>query len=392
MAVPAHDSRDFALAKHFKLSITQVVLAEGDEATDPQEWEDSYDSKEGKMINSGFINDMPVQKAIKETIKYIEEAKIGTYKINYRLRDAIFSRQRYWGEPFPVYFKGKTPYILEDDKLPLELPKVDKFLPTEDGQPPLGRAENWRNEENHPFELSTMPGFAGSSAYYLRYMDPQNNKELVSREANEYWQDVDLYIGGTEHATGHLVYARFWNKFLYDLGLVVKDEPFKKMVNQGMIQGRSNYVYRINAMFVSDHKSGDPFISPTIFISKDLSIDDQTTKDYITKIAIKKHDKILQRNANTTVSFNEITELHVDVNIVKNDILNIEAFKKWQPEFANAIFILSDEGEPTIDTEKGKYQCGWAIEKMSKSMYNVVNPDDIVAQYGADTLRLYEIL
>jgi leucyl-tRNA synthetase len=338
MAVPAHDSRDFAFAKHFNLPITQVVLAEGDEATNPQEWEDSYDSKDGKMINSEFINDLSVQKAIEEAIKYIEENKIGSFKINYRLRDAIFSRQRYWGEPFPVYFKGKTPYILEDDKLPLELPKVDKFLPTEDGQPPLGRAENWKNEENYPLELSTMPGFAGSSAYYLRYMDPRNNTEFVSREANEYWQDVDLYIGGTEHATGHLVYARFWNKFLYDLGLVVKDEPFKKMVNQGMIQGRSNFVYRIK-----DTNS---------FVSKDKK------SEYTT------------------------AEIHVDVNIVKNDILDIEAFKKWSPDFAEAEFILSEDG---------KYHCGWAIEKMSKSMYNVVNPDDIVEQYGADTLRLYEM-
>jgi len=337
MAVPAHDSRDFAFARTFGLPIPQVVVLPGQEASDTSTWTDSLDSKEGTMINSGFLNGLSVAQAIEKIKKHIEDNGLGRVKVNYRLRDAIFSRQRYWGEPFPVYFKDNMPYVLNDDELPLELPEIDKYLPTEKGEPPLARAKNWKTKEGYPLEVNTMPGFAGSSAYYLRYMDPRNRKALVSKEANEYWQDVDLYIGGTEHATGHLLYARFWNKFLYDLGYVCKDEPFKKLVNQGMIQGRSNFVYRI--------KGTNTFVSYNL-------------KD--------KYDTM---------------EIHVDVNMVRNDILDIQAFKAWNPEYANAEFILEDD----------KYVCGWAIEKMSKSMFNVVNPDTIVEEYGADTLRLYEM-
>lgn len=337
MAVPAHDSRDFAFARTFGLPIPQVVVLPGQEASDTSTWTDSFDSKEGTMINSGFLNGLSVAQAIEKIKKHIEDNGLGRVKVNYRLRDAIFSRQRYWGEPFPVYFKDNMPYVLNEDELPLELPEIDKYLPTEKGEPPLARAKNWKTKEGYPLEVNTMPGFAGSSAYYLRYMDPRNRKALVSKEANEYWQDVDLYIGGTEHATGHLLYARFWNKFLYDLGYVCKDEPFKKLVNQGMIQGRSNFVYRI--------KGTNTFVSYNL-------------KD--------KYDTM---------------EIHVDVNMVRNDILDIQAFKAWNPEYANAEFILEDD----------KYVCGWAIEKMSKSMFNVVNPDTIVEEYGADTLRLYEM-
>lgn len=337
MAVPAHDSRDFAFARTFGLPIPQVVVLPGQEASDTSTWTDSFDSKEGTMINSGFLNGLSVAQAIEKIKKHIEDNGIGRVKVNYRLRDAIFSRQRYWGEPFPVYFKDNMPYVLNEDELPLELPEIDKYLPTEKGEPPLARAKNWKTKEGYPLEVNTMPGFAGSSAYYLRYMDPRNRKALVSKEANEYWQDVDLYIGGTEHATGHLLYSRFWNKFLYDLGYVCKDEPFKKLVNQGMIQGRSNFVYRI--------KGTNTFVSYNL-------------KD--------KYDTM---------------EIHVDVNMVRNDILDIQAFKAWNPEYANAEFILEDD----------KYVCGWAIEKMSKSMFNVVNPDTIVEEYGADTLRLYEM-
>ncbi len=330
MAVPAHDSRDYAFARHFGLPI--IPLIEGCDVS-----EESFDAKEGIMENSGFLNGLTVKEAIAKAKEYIAEKGLGRVKVNFRLRDAIFSRQRYWGEPFPVYYKDDLPYMLDESKLPLELPEVDKFLPTEKGEPPLGRAKNWETEEHFPLELSTMPGFAGSSAYYLRYMDPKNDKTLVSTEANKYWRNVDLYNGGTEHATGHLVYSRFWNKFLFDLGLVCEDEPFKKLINQGMIQGRSNFVYRI-------------------------------------------------KDTNTFVSFNlkdqyETTQIHVDVNIVSNDTLDIEKFKNWNPEYKTAEFVLED----------GKYHCGWAVEKMSKSMYNVVNPDDIVEKYGADTLRLYEM-
>ena len=329
MAVPAHDSRDYAFAKTFNLPI--IPLIEGCDVS-----ESSFDAKEGIMCNSGFLNGMTVKEAIPAAIEYVESKGIGHRKINYRLRDAIFSRQRYWGEPFPMYFKDGIATPMPFDKLPLELPEVDKFLPTETGEPPLGRAKDW-TYEGYPIEMSTMPGFAGSSAYYLRYMDPHNDNALVSTEADEYWRDVDLYIGGTEHATGHLIYSRFWNKFLFDLGYVCEKEPFRKLINQGMIQGRSNFVYRI--------------INTNTFVS--LGLKDQY----------------------------ETTEIHVDVNIVRNDRLDLEAFKAWMPEFATAEFILED----------GEYVCGWAIEKMSKSMFNVVNPDMICDTYGADTLRLYEM-
>lgn len=337
MAVPGHDSRDFKFARHFNLPIIQVVVKDGEEPTDPQTWDDSYDGKEGKMIHSGFINGLDVNEAIEKTIQHIEKEGIGNRKVNFRLRDAIFSRQRYWGEPFPVYFKDGIPYPVKKENLPLELPEVDAYLPTDKGEPPLGRAKDWHTEEGYPYELSTMPGFAGSSAYYLRYMDPHNNNALVSKEANEYWQDVDLYIGGTEHATGHLIYSRFWNKFLFDIGWVCKDEPFKKLINQGMIQGRSNFVYRV--------KGTNKFVSYNL------------RNEY------------------------EVTPIHADVNIVNNDILDTEAFKNWNPEYKDAEFILEDS----------KYVCGYAVEKMSKSLYNVVNPDDIIEQYGADTLRMYEM-
>lgn len=337
MAVPAHDSRDFVFACTFNLPIIQTVIRPGEQATDPNSWSESYDSKEGVVINSPLINGLDVKQAISKINEVIESRGLGKRKINYRLRDAIFSRQRYWGEPFPVYYKDGMPYTIDESKLPLELPEVDAFLPTEKGEPPLGRAKNWQNEAGYGYELSTMPGFAGSSAYYLRYMDPHNNNGLVSKEANNYWENVDLYIGGTEHAVGHLIYSRFWNKFLFDLGYVCKNEPFKKLINQGMIQGRSNFVYRI-----------------------------KNTNTYVSLNLKDKHD---------------VTPIHVDVNIVSNDILDIEAFRKWRPEFSDAEFILED----------GKYICGWAVEKMSKSMWNVVNPDVIVDKYGADTLRMYEM-
>ena len=358
MAVPAHDSRDYAFAKHFGLPIRPLI--EGADVS-----EESFDAKEGIVINSpekpvegGFsLNGLTVKEAIEATKKYVTEQGLGKVKVNYRLRDAIFSRQRYWGEPFPVYYKEGMPYMVPADCLPLELPSIDKFEPTETGEPPLGRAKAWAWDEQNkkvadkdlidnktvfPLELNTMPGFAGSSAYYLRYMDPHNDEALVGKEANEYWQNVDLYVGGTEHATGHLIYSRFWNKFLYDYGYSCKEEPYEKLVNQGMIQGRSNFVYRINP--------NNPCKVPR-FVSHGLKGEYKTTP------------------------------IHVDVNIVHADVLDIEAFKSWRPEYENAVFILED----------GKYICGWAVEKMSKSMFNVVNPDDIVAQYGADTLRLYEM-
>ncbi len=355
MAVPAHDSRDYAFAKHFNLPI--VPLVEGCDVS-----EESFDAKEGIVCNSPKpgvepycdlnLNGLTIKEAIAATKKYVKEHNLGRVKVNYRLRDAIFSRQRYWGEPFPVYYKDEMPCMIPESCLPLELPEVEKYLPTETGEPPLGRATKWAwdtvnnqvvenskidNKTVFPLELSTMPGFAGSSAYYLRYMDPHNNQALVSEKADKYWQNVDLYVGGTEHATGHLIYSRFWNKFLHDLGVSVKEEPFQKLVNQGMIQGRSNFVYRI--------KDTNTFVS--------LNLKDQY----------------------------EVTPIHVDVNIVSNDILDVEAFKAWRPEYNNAEFILED----------GKYVCGWAIEKMSKSMFNVVNPDMIVEKFGADTLRLYEM-
>lgn len=329
MAVPAHDSRDYAFAKTYNLPI--IPLIEGCDIS-----EGSFDAKEGTMCNSGFLNGMSVKEAIPAAIDYVESHGLGHRKVNYRLRDAIFSRQRYWGEPFPICYKDGIATPLPEDKLPLRLPEIDKYLPTETGEPPLARAKDW-NYEGNPLETSTMPGFAGSSAYYLRYMDPHNPDALVSREADEYWRNVDLYIGGTEHATGHLIYSRFWNKFLYDLGYVCEKEPFRRLINQGMIQGRSNFVYRI--------------IGTNTFVSYGLK------------------DKY------------ETTEIHVDVNIVNNDRLDTEAFRRWMPDFADAEFIL----------ENGEYICGWAIEKMSKSMFNVVNPDMVCDSYGADTLRLYEM-
>ena len=329
MAVPAHDSRDYAFARTFDLPI--IPLIEGCDVS-----ESSFDAKDGIMCNSGFLNGMTVKEAIPAAIEYVEKNGLGHRKINYRLRDAIFSRQRYWGEPFPVYFKDGIATPMPEDKLPLQLPEVDKYMPTESGEPPLGRAADW-TYEGWPIEKSTMPGFAGSSAYYLRYMDPHNDEALVSEKADRYWRNVDLYVGGTEHATGHLIYSRFWNKFLYDLGYVCEKEPFRKLINQGMIQGRSNFVYRI--------------INTNTFVSCGL-------KDQY-----------------------ETTEIHVDVNIVHNDRLDIDAFRKWMPDYADADFIL----------ENGEYICGYAIEKMSKSMFNVVNPDMICDTYGADTLRLYEM-
>ena len=333
MAVPGHDSRDYAFAKHFNLPIVPVI----DDGEGHDMSEGSYDAKAGKMINSGIINGMEVKEAIAYIAGEVEKRGIGKSKINYRLRDAIFSRQRYWGEPFPVYYKDDLPYMLDESKLPLELPEVDKYLPTESGEPPLGRAKNWKTEDGYPLELNTMPGFAGSSAYFLRYMDPHNNNTLVDHEICNYWKNVDLYLGGSEHATGHLIYARFWNMFLYDLGVACEEEPFKKLINQGMIQGRSNFVYRI-----------------------------QGTNTFVS-VGLKDQYKT--------------TEIHVDVNIVSNDVLDTEAFKAWRPEYETAEFILED----------GKYICGWAVEKMSKSMFNVVNPDMIVEKYGADTLRMYEM-
>ena len=358
MAVPAHDSRDYAFAKHFGLPI--IPLIEGADVS-----EESYDAKEGIVCNSPVagketpftLNGLTVKEAIAATKRYVTDNHLGRVKVNYRLRDAIFSRQRYWGEPFPVYYKDDMPYMIPEEYLPVELPEIDKYEPTETGEPPLGRAKKWAwDTVNHqvvdksliddktifPIELYTMPGFAGSSAYYLRYMDPHNDQALVGREADEYWQNVDLYVGGTEHATGHLIYSRFWNKFLHDYGYSYKEEPFQKLINQGMIQGRSNFVYRINN---DDHNAAPRFVS--------LGLKNQY----------------------------DATPIHVDVNIVHGDVLDLDAFRAWRPEFANAEFVLED----------GKYVCGWAIEKMSKSMFNVVNPDMIVDQYGADTLRLYEM-
>ena len=329
MAVPAHDSRDYAFARKFNLPI--IPLIEGCDVS-----EQSFDAKDGIMCNSGFLNGMKVKDAIEAAKDYVEAHGLGRRKTNYRLRDAIFSRQRYWGEPFPIYYKDGIPVPLPESELPLRLPEISSYKPSKDGEPPLARAKDW-TYKGYPLEKSTMPGFAGSSAYYLRYMDPHNDKALVSSEANGYWRSVDLYVGGTEHATGHLIYSRFWNKFLYDLGYVCEDEPFRKLVNQGMIQGRSNFVYRI--------------VGTNKFVSSGLK------------------------------SAYDTTEIHVDINLVHNDKLDLEAFRKWRPEFEDAEFVL----------ENGEYICGWAVEKMSKSMYNVVNPDDICNSYGADTLRLYEM-
>ena len=375
MAVPAHDSRDYAFAKHFNLPI--IPLIEGADVS-----EESFDAKEGIVTNSpaagkesmdGFsLNGLTVKEAIAKTKQFVTEKGIGRVKVNYRLRDAIFSRQRYWGEPFPVYYKQGMPYMIPEECLPLELPEIDKYEPTESGEPPLGRAKVWAwNEAERkvvekslvddktvfPLELNTMPGFAGSSAYYLRYMDPHNDEALVGKKADEYWQNVDLYVGGTEHATGHLIYSRFWNKFLFDCGCSCKEEPYEKLVNQGMIQGRSNFVYRINS---DDHSKAPVFAS------------------------LGQKDKY------------DTTPIHVDVNIVHADVLDVEAFKAWRPEYNNAEFIFEDgtSSSEDINTQHptpATYKCGWAVEKMSKSMFNVVNPDVIVEQYGADTLRLYEM-
>ena len=369
MAVPAHDSRDYAFAKHFNLPI--IPLIEGADVS-----EQSFDAKEGVMINSGFLNGMQVKDAIQAMKEHITNTGLGRVKVNYRLRDAVFSRQRYWGEPFPVYYKDGMPYMLPEECLPLLLPEVSDFKPTTTGEPPLGNADLWAWDEKNnqvvskslidnvnvfPLELCTMPGFAGSSAYYLRYMDNHNDAALVGKEANDYWRQVNLYIGGTEHATGHLIYSRFWNKFLFDLGYICEDEPFRKLINQGMIQGRSNFVYR----YIGEGATGNLFISYNL-------IDNPEYKD-------------------------KVQPIHVNVNIVKNDVLDIDAFRNWMPEFKNAEFVFADgtsiEDNPYIGSPMypKQYICGWAVEKMSKSMFNVVNPDDVVAKYGADTLRLYEM-
>ena len=368
MAVPAHDSRDYAFAKHFNLPI--IPLIEGADIS-----EQSFDAKEGVMINSGFLNGMQVKDAIQAMKEHITNTGLGRVKVNYRLRDAVFSRQRYWGEPFPVYYKNGMPYMIPESCLPLLLPEVSNFKPTTTGEPPLGNADLWawdeknnqvvsksliNNETIFPLELCTMPGFAGSSAYYLRYMDNHNDEALVGKEANDYWRQVNLYIGGTEHATGHLIYSRFWNKFLYDLGYICEDEPFKKLINQGMIQGRSNFVYR----YIGEGATGNLFISYNL-------IDNPEYKG-------------------------KVQPIHVNVNIVKNDVLDVDAFRNWMPEYKNAEFIYADGttdmDNPYLGTPTDKqYICGWAVEKMSKSMFNVVNPDDVVAKYGADTLRLYEM-
>jgi leucyl-tRNA synthetase len=445
MAVPAHDSRDFAFAKHFKLPIIQVVTKEGEEPSDPADWDGSYDAKEGMMINSGFITGMEVKEAIRKTIDYLEEEDLGFGKINFKLRDAIFSRQRYWGEPFPIYYKDGMPYPLDESELPLELPPVDKYLPTESGEPPLARAKNWKTKEGYPLETNTMPGFAGSSGYYLRYMDPRNDNEYFSKDANEYWRDVDLYLGGDEHATGHLIYSRFWNMFLYDLELVCEEEPFKKLINQGKIQGRSNFVYRANlekmaeyllwenlkdrklgVTFIRDFRDGNrkfDFYSEEARLIIEVKRQQSLKKvaDPYEEYALEKGLKLLlipirdfldlenvMDRINRTLKGEEVPSfiekeglgqfpvfvsknfpgrefytdpIYADVNLVQNDVLNIEAFRQWQPHLSDAKFILED----------GKYICGWEVEKMSKSKHNVVNPDDLINHYGADTFRLYEM-
>ena len=446
MAVPGHDSRDFAFARHFNLPIIQVVCHKGEDPTNPANWEESYDAKDGVIINSGFITGLEVKDAIKTTIKKIEELGIGYGTINYRLRDAIFSRQRYWGEPFPVFYKDGMPYTLPESSLPLELPEVDAYLPTENGEPPLARAKNWSTPEGYPLEVNTMPGFAGSSGYYLRYMDPHNKNEYFSRKTAEYWQDVDLYIGGAEHATGHLIYSRFWNKFLFDIGMAVCEEPYKKLINQGMIQGRSSFVYRVNpekmaeyflweklkdgqmgVSFVRDYRDGTrkfDYFSPEekliIEVKKQSSLG-KLAPPYASYCAEKGYKLLLipiidfvnsmdgvVARIKSAIEGKEIPAfvekegweqvpvfasrnypgrafysdpLHVDISIVHNDVLDTEAFKNWQPHLASALFLLED----------GKYICGSEVEKMSKSKYNVQNPDDLIERYGADTLRMYEM-
>lgn len=344
MAVPAHDSRDFAFARHFSLPIIQVVAKQGEAPSDTSSWAESFDAKDGVMVNSDFLTGLSVKEAIERMIAEIEKRGIGKGKTNYRLRDAIFSRQRYWGEPFPIYYKDDMPYPLDESLLPLELPNIDQYKPTETGEPPLARAKNWVTVDGNPLETNTMPGFAGSSGYYLRYMDPHNDNAYFSKEANGYWQQVDLYIGGAEHATGHLIYSRFWNKFLYDIGLACKDEPFKKLVNQGMIQGRTSFVYRSRN-------------DKNLFVSKNIE----------------------GRSADTD-------PIRVDINMVHNDILDVDEFKQWRDDFKDARFVFEKDKDGN-----DVYVCGWEVEKMSKSKYNVQNPDDLVVKYGADTLRLYEM-
>ena len=357
MAVPAHDSRDFAFAKHFNLPIIQVVAKPGEEPSDPATWTESFDAKEGVLVNSEFLNGLTVKQAILRMIEELEKLGIGKGKTNYRLRDAIFSRQRYWGEPFPIYYKDGMPYAMDVKHLPLELPSIDAYKPTETGEPPLARAKNWVTEEGYPIETNTMPGFAGSSGYYLRYMDPHNENEYFSKEANNYWQNVDLYIGGAEHATGHLIYSRFWNKFLFDLGIACKDEPFQKMVNQGMIQGRSSLAYRVNKEKMFKVTGQKVEGNGPLFISKNCK-DRELFSDPIL----------------------------VDINIVHNDILDTEAFKAWRDDLKDAQFIYEKDKDGN-----DVFVCDWLVEKMSKSKFNVQNPDDLVAKYGADTLRLYEM-
>lgn len=350
MAVPAHDSRDFAFAKKFMLPILEVVLPEGEQESNTYAWKESRDAKEGKMIHSGFLNGLDVKEAINKAIDYIEEHKLGYATTNYRLRDAIFSRQRYWGEPFPVYYKDGIPQTLSEEQLPLLLPEVSSYLPTENGEPPLARAENWHTQDGYPYEKNTMPGFAGSNAYSLRYMDPNNENEFFSKEANEYWQNVDLYVGGSEHATGHLLYSRFISKFLFDIGVACKDEPYQRLVNQGMIQGKSCFVYRVKQDKTNENAEATQTVDT--YVSYNLR------KDYDTD------------------------PIHIDISLVDaNNVVDIEALRKWRAEFENAEFVL----------EEGKYLCGTEVEKMSKSLYNVINPDSLVERYGADTLRLYEM-
>ncbi len=455
MAVPAHDSRDFAFARHFNLPIIQVVKKSGEETTDPATWEESFDAKDGELVNSGFLNGLTVKKAIDRMIEELEKMGVGTGKTNYRLRDAIFSRQRYWGEPFPIYYKDGMPYALDESKLPLELPPISEYKPTETGEPPLARAENWVTEDGYPLETNTMPGFAGSSGYYLRYQDPHNDKEYFSREANDYWQNVDLYIGGAEHATGHLIYSRFWNKFLFDLGLACKNEPFQRMVNQGMIQGRSSFAYRVNVEkmceydvwniikdkklgveFIKGYKDGRrefdffcpekgilieinrmgnlekvempwhqyaqekgykllliPFIEVVNDYEKGTHIVEQKIKDLVagkevpffeSGEAYKRGPMFISKNRRDREQFSD--PIHVDINMVHNDILDVEAFRNWRDDLKDAFFIYEKDkdGNPI-------FVCGNEVEKMSKSKYNVQNPDDLVDKYGADTLRLYEM-
>ncbi len=446
MAVPAHDSRDFAFARHFNLPIVQVVKKPGTEATDPATWEESFDAKDGVLVNSGFLDGLTVKQAIARMIEALEKKNVGTGKTNYRLRDAIFSRQRYWGEPFPIYYKDGMPYAMDESKLPLQLPSINAYEPTATGEPPLARAEGWVTEEGHPIETNTMPGFAGSSGYYLRYMDPQNDKEYFSHEANDYWQQVDLYIGGAEHATGHLIYSRFWNKFLFDLGLACKDEPFQRMINQGMIQGRSSMVYRANFekmaeytvwKCIKDKRLGVEFVKnfrdgrrefdffcpekgiiietkrvgnleklaeayekyaeskgyrilmiPIRAVLEDPERIEQKIKDMIAGKEVVAFEEgkaftpfplFVSKNVEGREYYCDV--IRADISLVQNDVLDINGFRAWQPHFADAQFILED----------GKYVCGVEIEKMSKSKYNVQNPDDLVERYGADTLRLYEM-